>query len=300
MAPGYPENTLAAYRRSIALGYPAIEIDLRATSDGHIVVLHDDTVDRTTSGSGEVGRMTLAEVQSLDAGSHADPRFADQRIPTYQDVLETVRGTGTKLVLDIKPCDALDHERVVRLTEQHGAALDVIVGPRSLADLREFKGLNPNLRALGLVPGPEPGPPDPDLIMEFARAGADMIRLWPPWIFADRQGQHGKSPLIGRLHDLGKPVWCTADTLYQDISTEHPREDLSELVRLGVPSTTSTRRSPCCRARAAASPSSASKPAGVWAHSGSIPLGAWSPSSKRVTSCADRFCNAARTDRPPA
>lgn len=234
MISGYPENTLAAYRRSIALGYPAIEIDLRATSDGHIVVLHDDTVDRTTSGSGEVGHMTLAEIQSLDAGSYADPRFADQRIPTYQDVLEAVYGTGTKLVLDIKPCDALDHERVVRLTEQYGAALDVIVGPRSLADLREFKGLNPNLRALGLVPGPESEPPDPELIMEFTRAGADMIRLWPSWIVADRQGQHGKSPLIGRLHDLGKPVWCTADTLYQDISPEHPREDLSELVRLGV------------------------------------------------------------------
>lgn len=234
MVSGYPENTLAAYRRSVVLGFSAIEIDLRATSDGHIVVMHDDTVDRTTNGSGEVRHMTLAEIQSLDAGSYADPKFADQRVPAYRDVLEAVRGTGTKLVLDIKPCDALDHERVVRLTEQYAAALDVIVGPRSLADLREFKRLNPNLRALGLVPGPEWEPPDPELIMEFARTGADMIRLWPSWIFADRQEQHGKSPLIGRLHDLAKPVWCTADTLYQDISPEHPREDLSELVRLGV------------------------------------------------------------------
>jgi glycerophosphoryl diester phosphodiesterase len=138
------------------------------------------------------------------------------------------------LVLDIKPCDALDHERVVRLTERYGAALDVIVGPRSLDSLREFKALNPNLRVLGLIPGPEFEPPDPELIMEFARTGADMIRLWPSWIFAGRQEQYAKPPLIGRLHDLGKPVWCTADTLYQDISPEHPREDLSELVRLGV------------------------------------------------------------------
>src|SRR5262245_44071268 len=112
--------------------------------------MHDDTVDRTTNGSGEVRHMTLAEIQSLDAGSYVDPRFADQRVPIYRDVLEALRGTGAKLVLDIKPCDALDHERVVRLTEQYGAVLDVIVGPRSLADLREFKGLNPNLRALGL------------------------------------------------------------------------------------------------------------------------------------------------------
>ena len=57
--------------------------------------MHDDTVDRTTSGSGEVGRMTLAEIQSLDAGSYVHPKFADQRIPTYQDVLEAVHSTGT-------------------------------------------------------------------------------------------------------------------------------------------------------------------------------------------------------------
>lgn len=49
---GYPENTLAASRRVVELGFAAIEIDLRATADGHIVILHDDTVDETTSGSG--------------------------------------------------------------------------------------------------------------------------------------------------------------------------------------------------------------------------------------------------------
>jgi glycerophosphoryl diester phosphodiesterase len=124
----------------------------------------------------------------------------------------------------------------VRLTERAGAVLDVIVGPRNMADLRDFKKLNPNLRALALVPGPEFEPPDVEAIEEFARAGADMIRLWPPWIFTDRDhgGQPRRSPLIERLHELGKPAWTTADTLYQDIDPDHPREDLSELIRLGV------------------------------------------------------------------
>ena len=236
MVSGFPENTLAAFRQSILLGFSTIEVDLRGTTDGHIVVMHDDTVDRTTGGTGEVGQMTLAEIKSLDAGSHAGSRFADQRVPTYEEVLGELRGSGTKLVLDIKPSDGLDNERVVRLTERYGAVLDVIVAPRSIADLRDFKRLNPNLRALGLVPGPEFEPADAEAIEEFARTGADMIRLWPRWIFMDRD--HGKdagrSRLIDRLHSLGKPVWVTADTLYKDIDPERPRDDLKELIRLGV------------------------------------------------------------------
>ena len=236
MAAGFPENTLAAYRNSVSLGFSAIELDLRATADGHIVVMHDDAVDRTTNGSGRVDQMTLAEIKSLDAGSYIDPKFADLRVPTYQEVLEALRGSGVRLVLDIKEDDALDNERVVRLTERYGAIHDVLVGPRSVTGLQRFKRLNPTLRTLGLVPGPEFEPPDPGAIEEFALAGADVIRLWPSWIFGDRGpvAGSGSSRLIERLHDLGKPVWTTADTLYRDIDPARPREELRELIRLGV------------------------------------------------------------------
>lgn len=236
MVSGFPENTLAAFGQSVSLGFPAIEIDLRATADGHIVVMHDETVDRTTNGRGDVGRLTLAEIRSLDAGCRAGSAFAGQRVPTYEEVLGALRGSGVKIVLDIKPSEALDNERVVRVTERSGAVLDVIVGPRSMADLRDFKRLNPNLRTLALVPGPEFEPPDAAAIEDFAQAGADIIRLWPPWIFADRDRGRGtgESRLIERLHDLGKAVWTTADTLYRDIDPDHPHEDLSELIRLGV------------------------------------------------------------------
>ncbi len=236
MVAGFPENTLAAYRKAIEMGFSAIEIDLRATADGHIVVMHDDTVDRTTSGRGKVSELTLADVRSLDAGSHAGPEFSGQKVPTFQEVLETVRGSGTKLVLDIKPGPLLDHRRIVRMTEQYGAILDVIVGPRSLADLHDFKRLNPNLRTLGLVPGEEFAPPDHDAVEEFACAGADVIRLWPPWIFSDRDQSPGgqTSGLIERMHQLGKPVWTTADILCQDINPERPRDERAELLRLGV------------------------------------------------------------------
>jgi glycerophosphoryl diester phosphodiesterase len=233
---GFPENTLAAFRAAILRGFNAIEVDLRATVDGHIVVMHDETVDRTTNGCGQVRELTLAEVRSLDAGSHVSPELADQKVPTFQEVLEVARGSGTKVVLDIKPSPGLENQRIVQLAEQYEATLDVIVGPRDLAGLRDFKRMNPNLRTLALVPGDEFAAPDHDLVEEFARSGADMIRLWPPWIFTDRDHNTdgGTSPLIERMHQLGKPVWTTADVTYRDISPERPRKDLAELVRLGV------------------------------------------------------------------
>ena len=66
---GRPENTLAAFRRAKAEGASAIEVDLEFTRDGHPVLLHDSTVDRTSSGSGRIADMTLEEIKKLDFGS---------------------------------------------------------------------------------------------------------------------------------------------------------------------------------------------------------------------------------------
>jgi glycerophosphoryl diester phosphodiesterase len=76
MAAGYPD-TLAAFRHSVSAGFTAIEVNLRATADRHIVIMHDEAVDRHW----RVGRMAFAEVWSLDAGSHAGPGFVGQRVP---------------------------------------------------------------------------------------------------------------------------------------------------------------------------------------------------------------------------
>ena len=157
LAPGYPENTLAAYREAIKLGAEALEIDLRGTKDGEVVILHDETLERTTDGTGKVTDKTLAELKRLDAGK-------GERIPTYEEVLQLVNGTGVKLLLDIKESPVLDKKRIVDLTEKHNAVLNVIVGPRNLADLRTFRSLNPNLRTLGFIA-------KTDDIEPFAQAG---------------------------------------------------------------------------------------------------------------------------------
>src|SRR3954471_3509525 len=71
-----PENTLRSFRRAVADGCDEIELDLRVSADGELVIMHDATVDRTTSGSGEVAGLTLDKLRSLDAG------FGEQ-IPTW-------------------------------------------------------------------------------------------------------------------------------------------------------------------------------------------------------------------------
>ncbi len=87
-----PENTLAAFRLALEHGAPAVECDVRRTQDGHLVVMHDPTVDRTTDGHGLVGSLALEALRRLDAGRWFGPEFAGARIPSLEEVLDAVRG----------------------------------------------------------------------------------------------------------------------------------------------------------------------------------------------------------------
>ena len=85
-----PENTVAAFELAVRQGADAIELDAKLTSDGQIVVIHDQSVDRTTAETGKVAEMTLDHIRQLDAGSHFDLRFRGERIPTLSEVFEAV------------------------------------------------------------------------------------------------------------------------------------------------------------------------------------------------------------------
>ena len=84
----YPENTLCAFEAALSQGARWIETDITLTQDKFPVVIHDDTVDRTTNGSGNVKDLTLSEIQTFDAGSWFDPRFSNQAIPTLEQLLD--------------------------------------------------------------------------------------------------------------------------------------------------------------------------------------------------------------------
>jgi len=87
-----PENTIAALEKAIAQGAAMAEIDIQQTYDDKFAVFHDDLLDRTTDGAGPLWEKTLAELQTLDAGSWFGPEFIGERIPSLEEVLETTHG----------------------------------------------------------------------------------------------------------------------------------------------------------------------------------------------------------------
>jgi glycerophosphoryl diester phosphodiesterase len=98
-----PENTLAAFKRAVALGATFIETDLQLTRDSRFVAMHDGTVNRTTNGQGKVHDMTMAELRRLDAGSWFGSEFTGERIPTLDEILEFSKKNDVVFYLELKP-----------------------------------------------------------------------------------------------------------------------------------------------------------------------------------------------------
>lgn len=94
-----PMNTLPAFELAAAQGAAGVELDVRLTRDGQMVIIHDDTVDHTTDGSGHIQHMTFAEVRELDAGGWFGEQFKGTRIPTLDEVFEAV---GSKLLINVE------------------------------------------------------------------------------------------------------------------------------------------------------------------------------------------------------
>ena len=87
-----PENTIPAFLKAAELGADLVEMDIRETKDGYLVIMHDETVDRTTNGKGRVEELTLEEIKKLDAGEWFSPEFKGTRVPTLHEVLEAIKG----------------------------------------------------------------------------------------------------------------------------------------------------------------------------------------------------------------
>lgn len=99
---GTPENTLVAIRNSKANGASGIEVDLGFTKDGYAIILHDDTVDRTSNGKGNISDMTLEEAKKLDFGITFGREFEGERIPTLQETVELCKELDLLILLELK------------------------------------------------------------------------------------------------------------------------------------------------------------------------------------------------------
>jgi glycerophosphoryl diester phosphodiesterase len=121
-----PENTLAAFRLALEQGAPAVECDVHLSADGFPVVIHDETVDRTTNGKGAVAALTRAALRRLDAGSWRGNRFAGEPIPTLEETLDLCAGRA-RLFIELKAGRA--QEERVRLVD---VTLEAVAGaPRT-------------------------------------------------------------------------------------------------------------------------------------------------------------------------
>ena len=145
-----PENTLAAIRLGASLGFRGVEFDLMLSGDGTPVLIHDETLERTTGAKGEVARTPYAELAKLDAGAWRGERWRGERIPTFRDAGELCRTLGVWANVEIKP--AKGHERATgasagRMARElwKGAALAPVLSSFSVAALEAARAAAPEL-----------------------------------------------------------------------------------------------------------------------------------------------------------
>ncbi|MFF2620620.1 glycerophosphodiester phosphodiesterase [Oerskovia jenensis] len=149
-----PQNTLAAFEAAWRAGADSIEIDVQLTADGEVVVIHDDTLDATTDGTGRVDALTLADVRAVDAGSWFAPAYAGQRVPTFAEVVDfLVTHPGIDLLLEVKGDWGPDDVRKVTEPVQRAGLVGRVIGqsfwPSTVAALAKVA---PDLRR-GLLVG---------------------------------------------------------------------------------------------------------------------------------------------------
>lgn len=147
-----PENTMAALYAALRLGVDMVEIDVHRSSDGELVVIHDATVDRTTNGQGAVNRLTLAELQALDAGSWFGHSFENERIPTLREVLEAVRDKAVALV-ELK--GQRTEVRTVELVRELGMSDQVFIQSFDFQQIQKAKEKAPEIPTIFLVRNPK-------------------------------------------------------------------------------------------------------------------------------------------------
>lgn len=195
-----PENTISAFNAAADSGAHMIELDVSLSADRQPVVIHDDTVDRTTSGSGAVDALTLQQMERLDAGSWFDPKFHRERIPTLARVLDDVQGR-LMVNVEIKPSAFEPHrsadsveKQVLDLIDAREMRNDIIVSSFEWRILETIREMDSHI-ALGLLSD---------------RPADDNLRHWYTRI--DGYSWHPDSRVLTRsdvdaFHKLGAKVF---------------------------------------------------------------------------------------------
>lgn len=147
-----PENTLPAFQRAIEMRVDGIELDVHCSQDGHLVVIHDESLERTTTGTGKVGDYTAAQLARIDAGSRFHPTFSGVGVPTLAAVFDLV-GNRCQVNVEIKsddPNGGDQAEPLIELIKARNLYDQVIVSSFNPPSLIKMRALAPTIQ-LGLL-----------------------------------------------------------------------------------------------------------------------------------------------------
>lgn len=221
----HPENTLVAFQAAADAGADYFELDVRTTSDGKLILMHDRTLDRTTNGTGDVKSHTFNEIRSLDAGVRFSPAFTGTKVPTFDEALDLARNR-INVYVDTKDADP---KLLVDTIVRHGMQDHVVIygNPFFLYEVHKI------LPALRLMPE-----------AENADVSRFLLHSMPIAVFAFDKDDFQKSVLqvakdaraqvfVDRLDEADTPeFWQKAiDEGANGIQTNRP-EELATYLRL--------------------------------------------------------------------
>ena len=211
-----PENTLAAFELAIAHGADGIELDVIRCASGEIVVLHDDTIDRTTNGSGRVTEFGYDTLQQLDAGAWFGPQFRRERIPRLNDVLDTVGGK-LRINIEIKGrsfhADDIEAE-IAQLVRARSLAASVIISSFNPWALARMK------RAASELP----------IALLYSRNAPLLLRRGQPRHWLRPQALHPERTLVNERY----VAWAHRRSYRVNVWTVNEPEEMRRLIAFGV------------------------------------------------------------------
>ena len=214
----HPENTLPAFQAAIDAGADYFELDVRTTSDGKFVIMHDSTLDRTTNGTGEVHKHTFDEIRALDAGAKFAPAFAGTKVPTLDEAFDLAHGK-INVYVDTKYADP---QELVDTIVRHDMQDHVVVYGNPFF-LYEVKKIRPTLKVM-------PEAISSDLCKFFVRAMQLQVLAFDANDFKDGvidcPKQANAQIFVDRLGDADNPeTWQKAiDLGASGIQTNLPAE----------------------------------------------------------------------------
>lgn len=144
----YPENTMIAFEKAGEFGANGIETDVHMTKDGQLVLIHDETVDRTTNGKGFIKDYNYSEIESLDAGMWFNKRFKGEKIPKLEELIMMIKNRNIILNIELKNNIVIYEgieRKVIELIEKHDVVDKVIISSFNHYAIRKCMSINKNV-----------------------------------------------------------------------------------------------------------------------------------------------------------